>query len=136
MIEFIKLIRAQGGHINDDGLVFTTEPVEVYEVKAPESGFIFSIKTNELGHCSVALDAGRLKKDDVIDLGAGICFRKKRGSPVREGDVFCKLYVGKDSKLLSDNKTVEAIADRVLKAYEISSSKPLEIRPVIDVLGA
>ena len=136
MAEFIKLIKAQGGHVNDDGLVFNAEPVEVYEVKAPESGFVFSIKTNELGHCSVALGAGRVTKDDVIDLGAGIGFRKKRGSPVREGDVICKLYVGKDSKLLSDTKTIESIADRVLRAYEISTSKPLEIRPVIDVLGA
>ena len=33
-----------------------------------------------------------------------------------------------EAKLLSDTKTIESIADRVLRAYEISTSKPLEIR--------
>ena len=135
LAEYIKLIKSQGGHVNEDGPVYTAEPVCVYEVKAEESGFVFSMKTNELGHCSVALGAGRVTKDDVIDLGAGIRFMKKRGDPVRYGDVLCRLYVGKDSPLINDEDTLASIADRVSRAYEINSSRPLGIRPVVDVLG-
>ena len=133
--EYFKLIRSQGGHISDDGPVYTAEPVCVYEVKAEDSGFVFSMKTNELGHCSVALGAGRMTKDDVIDLGAGIRFMKKRGDPVRYGDVLCKLYVGKESPLINNEKVLSEIADRVYRAYEISTARPLGIRPVVDVLG-
>ena len=104
-------------------------------VKADSSGFIFSIKTNELGHCSVALGAGRITKDDDIDYGAGIRFMKKRGDAVLEGDTLCTLYVGRNSKLLNDKETVESIAARVRAAYNISTARPLGIRSVIDVVG-
>lgn len=133
--EYYKLLRSQGGKVTEDGPVYTDEPVEVYKVKADKSGFIFSIKTNELGHCSVALGAGRVTKDDDVDLGAGIRFMKKRGDAVLEGDTICTLYVGSNSKLKDDEETVKAIADRVLKAYNISTARPLGIRSVIDVVG-
>lgn len=132
---YIKLIRSQGGLMGEDGPVYTAEPVKVCDITAEDAGFVFSMKTNELGHCSVALGAGRVTKDDVIDLGAGIRFMKKRGDPVRYGDVLCSLYVGKDSPLVHDEKTLSSISDRVRSAYEISTSRPLGIRPVIDVLG-
>lgn len=133
--EYYKLLRSQGGKVTEDGPVYTDEPVEVYKVKADKSGFIFSIKTNELGHCSVALGAGRVTKDDDVDLGAGIRFMKKRGDAVLEGDTICTLYVGSNSKLKDDEETVKAIADRVLKAYNFSTARPLGIRSVIDVVG-
>ena len=135
LAEFIKLIKSQGGNVGEDGPVYTAEPVKVFDVKAEDSGFVFSMKTNELGHCSVALGAGRITKDDVIDLGAGIRFMKKKGDPVRYGDVLCSLYVGKNSPMLNNEKAISEIADRVYKAYEINTSRPLSIRPVIDVLG-
>lgn len=135
LAEYIKLLKSQGGHVNEDGPVYTAEPVKVCDITAEDVGFVFSMMTNELGHCSVALGAGRVTKDDVIDLGAGIRFAKKRGDPVRYGDVLCSLYVGKDSPLAGDEKTLAAISDRVKSAYEISTSRPLGIRPVIDVLG-
>lgn len=133
--EYYKLLRSQGGKVDENGPVYTDEPVEVYKVKADKSGFIFSIQTNELGHCSVALGAGRVTKDDDVDLGAGIRFMKKRGDAVLEGDTICTLYVGSNSKLKDDEETVKAIADRVLKAYNISTARPLGIRSVIDVVG-
>ena len=133
--EYIKLIKSQGGKVTEDGPSYVDEPVEVYKVKADSSGFIFSIKTNELGHCSVALGAGRITKDDDIDYGAGIRFMKKRGDAVREGDSICRLYLGKNSKLKGNDAAIQAIAERVRNAYDINSSRPLMIRPVIDVLG-
>ncbi len=133
--EYIKLIKSQGGKVTEDGPSYVDEPVEVYKVKADSSGFIFSIKTNELGHCSVALGAGRITKDDDIDYGAGIRFMKKRGDAVLEGDTLCTLYVGRNSKLLNDKGTVESIAARVRASYNISTARPLGIRSVIDVVG-
>ena len=133
--EYIKLIKSQGGKVTEEGPSYVDEPVEVYKVKADSSGFIFSIKTNELGHCSVALGAGRITKDDDIDYGAGIRFMKKRGDAVLEGDTLCTLYVGRNSKLLNDKETVESIAARVRASYSISTARPLGIRSVIDVVG-
>lgn len=135
LAEYYKLLKSQGGHVNDEGPVYTAEPVKAIDVRAEDSGFVFSMQTNELGHCSVALGAGRVTKDDVIDLGAGIRFMKKKGDPVRYGDVLCSLYVGKDSPLLNNEAALTEISDRVRRAYDISTSRPLGIRPVIDVLG-
>ena len=135
LAEYIKLIRSQGGVVNEDGPVYKDEPQLIYDVKAKTSGFVFSMKANEIGHCSVELGAGRLTKEDDIDFGAGIKILKKRGSAVREGDTLCSLYVGRNSGLLNKPEVVERIADRVRDAYEISFSRPMTIRPVIDVLG-
>ena len=45
------------------------------------------------------------------------------------------LCLGRDSKLAGNEEAVKAIGDRVRKAFDINSSRPLTIRPVIDVLG-
>ena len=76
-----------------------------------------------------------MTKEDEIDLGAGIRFMKKRGDAVREGDTICRLYLGKNSKLKGNDAAIQAIAERVRNAYDINASRPLTIRPVIDVLG-
>ncbi len=133
--EYIKLIRSQGGVIGDNGPVYKDEPVPVSEIKASRDGYIEAIRADEIGHASVMLGAGRVTKEDVIDLGAGIRFLKKRGDKVSKDDVLCILYTGKDSKIKDDKDHINDICKRIRKAYKISDSKPAERVSVIDVIG-
>ena len=132
--EFVKLIRSQGGLLIDGVPVYRDRPNKIFEVRSKRDGYVRSIRTDEIGYSSVMLGAGRLKKDDEIDYGAGIKFIKKRGDQVSYGDVLCELYVGTDSVITPDSNALKEIADKVFKAYNIMPGAPEKRRSVIDVL--
>ena len=64
---------------------------------------------------SVALGAGREKKDDLIDYAAGIRICKKTGDAVKAGDVLAVLYA-------CDSKKLEAGEKILRSAYQISEN--------------
>ena len=72
---------------------------------------------------SLALGAGRAKKEDPIDYSAGITLEKKTGDFVKEGDVIAVLHTNKP-------ESVKEAEERILKATEISS-EPVEKKPII-----
>ena len=47
------------------------------EVKAPSDGFMGHMDTEAVGIASVLLGAGRSRKEDALDYGAGIMLEKK-----------------------------------------------------------
>lgn len=80
------------------------------EVKAKSDGYITRMDTEKIGIGAVALGAGREKKDDVIDYGAGILLKKKTYDEVKEGEVIALLYASDEQKLHSGEKIfLEAI---------------------------
>ncbi len=98
------------------------------EVKAGRGGFVHGVDALAIGTASQHIGAGRLAKDDVIDLSAGIYLDKKRGEKVSEGETVARLY-GKDGLSLSE------ACGTVLSAYDIRDGQP-EDKPLIkDVLG-
>ena len=73
-------------------------------------------------------DEGREKKEDEIDMAAGILLEKKTGDEVAVGDLLCTVYGNNREK-------VEAGAREAHKAYSIGSEKPEKrelIKEVID----
>ena len=98
------------------------------EVKAGCGGFVHGVDALAIGTASQHIGAGRLAKDDVIDLSAGIYLDKKRGEKVSEGGTVARLY-GKDELSLRE------ACGTVLSAYDIRDGQP-EDKPLIkDVLG-
>lgn len=132
--QYLVLLRSQGAVFEGNEPVYTDEPVELCRIKAKKDGFVSAIKADEIGHASVSLGAGRIKKDDVIDMGAGIRFLKKRSDPVREGEDLCVLYTGKDSKIVKGSELYQDICNRIRKAYKITDEPAPVKRSVIDVL--
>ena len=65
---------------------------QTYTVESPVSGYICHMDTEKIGLVSAALGAGRRKKDDVLDLGAGLTILKKTGDRVEAGEPLCVLY--------------------------------------------
>lgn len=120
----VKMVHAQGG--NEKLLLDTSlfkKAAYDYEVKAPKTGYIEHVDTESYGMASLALGAGRAKKEDPIDYSAGITLEKKTGDFVKEGDVIAVLHTNKP-------EFVKEAEERILKATEISS-EPVEKKPII-----
>ena len=98
------------------------------EVKSPQGGYVSSLDALSIGTASQHIGAGRLKKDDVIDLSAGVVLLKKCGEYAEEGEVIAKLY-GKD-----EDKVSKA-AEEVLDAYGFTESCPEDRTLIKAVLG-
>lgn len=120
----VKMVHAQGG--NEKLLLDTSlfkKAAYDYEVKAPKTGYIEHVDTESYGMASLALGAGRAKKEDPIDYSAGITLEKKTGDFLKEGDVIAVLHTNKP-------ESVKEAEERILKATEISS-EPVEKKPII-----
>ena len=132
---YIELILSQGGMVNQNNgsPVYVEYPFEAMHVTSPDTGYVTSVKANIIGRASVKLGAGRYKKGDPIDHGAGICLYAKVGDKVRRGDRLCSLCVGENSDI--PEETLYDCMDMIHKAYEFSDTKPETHSPVIDVLS-
>lgn len=121
---FCAMVKAQGGDetfIRDCSL-FKRAKYEL-EVKAPRTGYINAMQTEEIGSACVTLGAGRETKESAIDFAAGIALEKKQGDRVEKGDVIAVLYTEREA-------AIEPAAQRILNAVSISD-EPCEKRPLI-----
>ncbi len=96
--KFVELVEAQGGDAsvlhNPDTRADVPAPVEVF---APEgtSGYVDGIDGLAIGHLTVALGAGRARKEDPVDPTAGIVLTKRVGDPVRAGERLASIYTNR-----------------------------------------
>lgn len=121
---FKAMVQAHGGDTSyvDDPEKF---PLGKFsrDVKADKSGYIVNMDCEKYGLTSLALGAGRNKKEDNIDFAAGLAVRKKTGDFVEVGDVLATLYTSDESKLDA--------AEEILKsALSFGDVKPPEV-PII-----
>ena len=124
-----EAVAAQGGDISyiDDTSKFIDASVCI-EYKAEKSGYINKIDAQKIGRASVLLGAGREKKDDVIDFGAGIYLCKKTGDEVREGDTVARLYTNK-------NEYADSALAVIKEAFDYSQKKPYIGKTVLGTVG-
>lgn len=124
-----EAVAAQGGDISyiDDTSKFIDASVRI-DYKAEKSGYINKIDAQKIGRASVLLGAGREKKDDVIDFGAGIYLCKKTGDEVREGDTVARLYTNK-------NEYADSALAVIKEAFDYSQKKPYIGKTVLGTVG-
>lgn len=124
-----EAVDAQDGDISyiDDTSKFIDASVCI-EYKAEKSGYINKIDAQKIGRASVLLGAGREKKDDVIDFGAGIYLCKKTGDEVREGDTVARLYTNK-------NEYADSALAVIKEAFDYSQKKPYIGKTVLGTVG-
>jgi pyrimidine-nucleoside phosphorylase len=117
--KFREFVSAQGG----DAKVLEDLPVseEVRELAAPQVGYVARFDALCIGHAALLRGAGREKKGDRVDPGAGVEVLVKVGDKVEEGQPVARLYGGKNT---------ERAAELVLRALEISDIQ-VERSPVI-----
>ena len=124
-----EAVAAQGGDIIyiDDTSKFIDASVCI-EYKAEKGGYINKIDAQKIGRASVLLGAGREKKDDVIDFGAGIYLCKKTGDEVRKGDTVARLYTNK-------NEYADSALAVIKEAFDYSQKKPYIGKTVLGTVG-
>lgn len=102
--KFCEWVTAQGGILKDD---FVVAPIKE-DVFAKKSGYISHMDAEKIGRASCELGAGRKKKDDIIDLSAGIMLTKKTGDYVEKGDVIATFHTSCNDKLAAAKEFFES----------------------------
>jgi thymidine phosphorylase len=117
--KFVEFVRAQGGDAN----ALEALPVsdEIREVAAPEGGYVARFGASGVGRAALALGAGREKKGDEVDPGAGVEMLVKVGDRIENGESVARLYGGRNAG------KAEAL---VREALEISKD-PVEPPPAV-----
>lgn len=125
-LEQLKLlIKYQGGNpgvIDDYGLF--PKCSKVIEIKAPNSGYVSKIKTEQIGVAAMLLGAGRMTKDDNVDLAVGLKILKHVGDYVLKDDIIALAYV--------NEKGAESVTDEVLKAYSFTADEISKNKIILD----
>lgn len=119
---FQKMVSCQGG---DPEALRQPFPLGEFtlDILAEQDGFLTRMEAAEIGRAAVLLGAGRSRKDDPIDLKAGVRIFKKTGDFVRKGEALARLYASNES-LLKES------AEKYRKALTFGTEQP-ELPPLI-----
>ena len=104
--KFREIIIAQGGDekvINNYSLFKIGQ--NSIEIKAQKEGYISKLTALDVAHSAKLLGAGRDKKSDSINFGAGISLRKKVGDFIKENETIMELFYDE----ISQSKLQDAI---------------------------
>lgn len=114
--KFIELVEKQGGDISyiKDTNKFEKALYSENIIKN-EAGYIKEIRAENIGKAACKLGAGRVKKDDSIDMASGIILNYKVGDYVEKEEILATLYTNDISKIKDAKKMVE---DAIVIAYE------------------
>lgn len=126
--KFRQTISAQGGDLS---LIDNPEKLVNAKITVPitagKSGYITRIDSEKVGISACVLGAGREKKDDIIDYGAGIVLTSKIGDYVRAGDVTAYLYTNRPS-------AVNTARELLLAATTIESLPAAPTKLIYDII--
>lgn len=116
---FRQWVAAQGGdaRVADDVSLL---PVGVHTrtVCADGEGWVAGFDAEGVGRAAMALGAGRARKEDRIDPGAGLLLEAKTGDRVSTGSVLATLYT-------SDAALLDEATERLLAAVRVSETEPV-----------
>ncbi len=121
-----EIIKAQGGNPEciHDYTLFNIGKNKL-EIKAENEGYISKLDALNIAKACKLLGAGRDKKSDSIDFGAGCILNKKIADKVQKGEILCTLFYN----TVKEDKINEAL-DYAAASFEYSLSKP-EIKSVV-----
>ena len=122
--KFKDIVSSQGGDIDSlIGKKITKNNAII--IKSKDSGFIKSIKTDEIGWALVEIGAGRKKENDKLDYSAGIEFINKVGNKVNKGDAIYRIF-GNDAQRLNNAKKM------LQKTYTLTKTEILNNKYIIN----
>ena len=122
--KFKEFILAQGGDasiIEQPNLL--PQSKFKYDLILGRAGFVGDIEAACVGHASALLGAGRMYKNQKLDLSAGIILHKRRGEYMKTNEAICTLYYNDEQKL------ADAV-DTMKQAFTIDQTEPRK-KPLI-----
>ena len=124
-----RMISAQGG--DPDTQLGVANNVE--EVRAEADGYLTRLDALGLGIAAWRLGAGRERKEDPVQAGAGIMLHKQLGDPVRRGDVIMTLHTETQERMPRGMSALSEACDGT-GAIEIGS-EPVQRKILLDAVG-
>ncbi len=127
---FCHMVESQGGnsrYIKDPSLFQLGKPISVY---ADQDGYIAKMNTEDVGRVSLLLGAGRNRKEDRVDHGAGLILHKKTGDAVEKGQLLATLYAGHTAQ----EDTVQEAISLFLSSITYQKKQPCCIPIVLDTV--
>ena len=98
--KLVELVSSQGGDVSylEDTSKFKKAKF-IKSIIASKSGRVLKLDANLVGKMSGYLGAGRIKKDDDIDVSVGFVFKKKNGDIVEKGDILGYIHGNDEDKV-------------------------------------
>lgn len=124
---FGRMVECQGGDRRALERPFPLSPCRL-ELRAPREGYLTRMETGEIGTAAVMLGAGRSRKDDLIDLGAGIRLLAKTGDFVEKGQPLAVFSAAREELL-------GPAAERYLAALSFGEDAPKPQPLILERLG-
>lgn len=121
--KFVELVEKQGGdssYLKDINKFEKSNKFSL--VTSKQKGYIKEIKAEEIGKAACFLGAGRVKKEDTIDMTAGIILKHKVGDYVEKEEILASLYTNDINKIEEARKMVEnaiVIVDKPVEKIKI-----------------
>jgi len=115
MDKWNEMIRAQHGDPTAQLLVAKHEHVIVAE----SSGFLNELDALAVGTASWRLGAGRARKEDPVQFGAGIVIHAKRGEKIEKGAPLLTLYTDESERF---ERAIDALAGGIKIEEQVSTS--------------
>lgn len=126
--KFLELVENQGGdisYIEDTGKFEKAK--FVIPVLASKDGFVYDIDAERVGNISVYIGAGRTKKEDEIDMQAGIILIKKIGDEVKTGECLAYIHTNDESK-------IKGATQNLAEAFTINKRKAKPGKSIITIV--
>ena len=126
--KFIELVERQNGdssYIKDESR-FEKEKYKK-NILAKGNGYIKQLKAENIGEIACYLGAGRMKKEDKIDLSVGIVLHKKVSDFVHKGEALATIYANDESKMEQATKMFE-------EAVEIADMEIEKPKMILDII--
>lgn len=100
LAKFREMVVAHGGDVGVvDDPAWLRMSACAEDVRAARDGVVSAIDSLRLGLAGVAMGAGRARRDDVIDPGAGFDLRVRLGETVRAGDILARVFASSPGRL-------------------------------------
>lgn len=125
--KFIELIQRQGGDISYCENTEKFEKARYQESITFEEGYISKIDAEKIGKVACNLGAGRIKKEDKIDMSAGIIVNKKVGDYIKKEDIVAILYSNSKEK-------IEEAKEMIKQAITITDKKVEKEKMILGII--
>ncbi|MBA2573991.1 MAG: thymidine phosphorylase [Nocardioidaceae bacterium] len=116
-----RMIAAQGGDVDADLPVAQ----ETQVVVAPSSGVLTRLDALAVGMAAWRLGAGRARKEDPVQAGAGVVLHAKPGDSVRAGEPLMTLHSDDQERFPRAEQSLEDAFD--IKAKPSSTDQPRDL---------
>lgn len=120
--KFREMVEAQGGSLSRP----LPQADKSIMISSFQSGYIASIDALYLGTLAVTLGAGRMRKEDSINYGAGLKLMVQVGDFVAKGDPLMVLY--------GDLSMENLITDDMQAAFELTATEVLPASRILKVI--